>query len=47
MKADVYLDIGRKSFASRLLLDLIAVLPRSRPGDLIAVVGTIRALDRN
>ena len=39
MKADVNLDIGRKTFASGLLPELIAVLRRSRPGDLIAVVG--------
>jgi len=39
MKADVVLDIGRKKFASGLLPQLIAVLGRSRPGDLIAVVG--------
>jgi hypothetical protein len=39
MKADIDLDIGRKTFASGLLPELIAVLRRSRPGDLIAVVG--------
>ena len=39
MRADVDLDIGRKTFASGLLPELIAVLRRSRPGDLIAVVG--------
>ncbi len=39
MRADVNLDIGRKTFASGLLPELIAVLRRSRPGDLIAVVG--------
>ena len=39
MKADVDLDIGRKSFASGLLPELIAVLRRSRPGELVAVVG--------
>ncbi|HJP92376.1 MAG TPA: radical SAM protein [Pyrinomonadaceae bacterium] len=39
MKADVDLDIQRKTFASGLLPDLIAVLRRSRSGDLIAVVG--------
>jgi len=38
MKADFDLDIGRKSFASGLLPELIAVLRRSRPGDLVAVV---------
>ena len=39
MKADIDLDIGRKTFASGLLPELIAVLHRSRPGDLVAVVG--------
>jgi pyruvate-formate lyase-activating enzyme len=39
MKADFELDIGRKTFASGLLPQLIAVLRRSQPGDLVAVVG--------
>jgi hypothetical protein len=39
MKADIDLDIGRKTFASGLLPELITVLRRSRPGDLVAVVG--------
>jgi Radical SAM superfamily/4Fe-4S single cluster domain len=39
MKADITLDIGRKTFASGVLPELIAVLHRSRPGDLVAVVG--------
>jgi hypothetical protein len=39
MKADIDLDIGRKTFASGLLPALIAVLRRGRPGDLVAVVG--------
>src|SRR5215469_9712932 len=39
MKADLVLDIGSKKFASGLLPELIAALRRSRPGDLIAVVG--------
>ena len=39
MKADIDLDIGRKTFASGLLPELIAVLHRSRPGDLAAVFG--------
>jgi uncharacterized Fe-S cluster-containing radical SAM superfamily protein len=39
MKANIDLDIGRKTFASGLLPELIAVLRRSRPGDLVAVVG--------
>ena len=39
MRADIDLDIGRKTFASGLLPELIAVLRRSRPGDLVAVIG--------
>lgn len=39
MKADLDLDITRKTFASGLLPELIAVLRRSRPGDLVALVG--------
>jgi uncharacterized Fe-S cluster-containing radical SAM superfamily protein len=39
MRADVELDMGRKTFASGLLPELIAVLRRSQPGDLVAVVG--------
>ncbi len=39
MKADIDLDIRRKTFASGLLPELIDVLRRSRPGDLVAVVG--------
>jgi Radical SAM superfamily len=39
MNADIDLDIGRKTFATGLLPDLIAVLRRSRPGDLVAVIG--------
>jgi len=39
MKADIDLDIGRKTFASGLLPELIAVLRRNRPGDLVAVIG--------
>jgi len=39
MRADSELDIGRKTFASGLLPELIAVLRSRRPGDLIAVVG--------
>ncbi|MGH9880859.1 MAG: Rv1681 family radical SAM protein [Pyrinomonadaceae bacterium] len=39
MKADIDLDIGRKTFASGLLAELIAVLRRSKPGDVVAVVG--------
>jgi len=39
MKADIDLDIGRKAFASGLLPELIGVLRRCRPGDVIAVIG--------
>jgi pyruvate-formate lyase-activating enzyme len=39
MRADVDLDIGRKSFTSGLLPELISVLRRCRPGDLVAVIG--------
>ncbi len=39
MKADIEFDIGHKTFASGLLPELIAVLRRSRAGDLIGVVG--------
>ena len=41
MKANLELEIGRKTFASGLLPELIAVLRRSRPGDLVAVVGDV------
>jgi uncharacterized radical SAM superfamily Fe-S cluster-containing enzyme len=39
MKADIDLDITRKTFTSGLLPELIRVLRSSRPGDLVAVVG--------
>ena len=39
MRADVELDIGRKTFASGLLPELIAVVRLGRPGDLVAVIG--------
>jgi pyruvate-formate lyase-activating enzyme len=39
VKTDINLDIGRKTFSSGLLPELIAVLGRNRPGDLVAVVG--------
>ncbi len=39
MRADFELDIGRKTFTSGLLPELIGVLRRSRPGDLVALVG--------
>src|ERR1043165_8028242 len=38
MRADIDLDIKQKTFASGLLPELIAVLQRSRPGDLVGVV---------
>ena len=37
MKAHIHLDVGRKTFASGLLPELIAALRRSRPGDLVAI----------
>jgi pyruvate-formate lyase-activating enzyme len=39
MKADIDLDIGRKTFVSGLLPELIAALRRSRLGDLVALAG--------
>src|SRR5437868_5034931 len=39
MRANIDLEIGRKTFASGLLPELTAVLGHSRPGDLVAVVG--------
>src|SRR5260221_6253307 len=39
MRADIDLDIGGKTFATGALPALIAVLRRSRPGDLVAVIG--------
>src|ERR1700751_239543 len=39
MRSDIELDVGRKTFASGLLPELGAALRRSRPGDLVAVVG--------
>ena len=39
MKANIDLDIGRRTFASGLLPELIAALRRSRPGDLVGVRG--------
>ena len=39
MRANIDLDIGRKTFASGLLPELIAVLRRSQSGDLVAVLG--------
>src|SRR3954466_12596832 len=39
MKSDIDLDIGRKTFSSGLMPELIGVLRRSRPGDLVALTG--------
>lgn len=39
MKADIDLDVRDKTFDSGLLPELIAVLRRSKPGDLVAVIG--------
>jgi pyruvate-formate lyase-activating enzyme/TusA-related sulfurtransferase len=39
MRADIDLDIAGKTFATGLLPDLITVLRRCQPGDLVAVVG--------
>ena len=44
MKANFELDVGRKTFASGLLAELIAALRRSHTGDLIAVVGTEQSI---
>src|ERR1700693_3050581 len=46
MRADVDLDIGRKTFTTGLLAELIAVLRRSRPGDLFAVIGDEPSIGR-
>ena len=39
MRADIELEAGAKTFASGLLVELIATLRRVRPGDLVAVIG--------
>jgi pyruvate-formate lyase-activating enzyme/TusA-related sulfurtransferase len=44
IRAAVELEAGAKTFASGLLLELIAALRRVRPGDLIAVISTDRAV---
>lgn len=36
-KANIELDAGRRTFATGLLVDLIAALRRSRPGDLLVI----------
>ena len=40
-RADIELDAGVKTFATGLLMDLIAALRRSRPGALVAVIGDV------
>jgi uncharacterized radical SAM superfamily Fe-S cluster-containing enzyme len=44
LRADIELDIGGKTFGSGLLPELIAVLRRTRPGGLIALIGDEPAL---
>ncbi len=44
MRADIDLDIGQKTFASGLLPELIAAVRRSRPGDLVAVLGDDKSI---
>ena len=44
MRADIDLDIGGKTFATGLLPELIAVLRRSQPGDLVALLGDEESL---
>ncbi|HEX3820367.1 MAG TPA: radical SAM protein [Candidatus Sulfotelmatobacter sp.] len=44
MNADFELDVGRKTFASGLLPELIAVLRRRRPGDLVAVIANEQSI---
>lgn len=44
IRADVELEAGAKTFASGLLVELIAALRRVRPGDRIAVIGSDRAV---
>src|SRR6266481_10179219 len=39
-KANIELDAGTRTFASGLLPELIGALRRSRPGDLVAVIGS-------
>jgi hypothetical protein len=47
MKAGIDLDIGRKTFASGLLPELIAALRRCVPGDLVAVTSSEASLGRD
>jgi hypothetical protein len=40
IRAHIELDAGAKTFATGLLIELIAALRRMRPGDLMAVIGS-------
>jgi pyruvate-formate lyase-activating enzyme/TusA-related sulfurtransferase len=44
IKADIELDVGAKTFGSGLLVELIAALRRTRPGDLVGVLGSERGV---
>ena len=44
IRAHIELDAGAKTFATGLLIELIAALRRLRPGDLIAVIGSDRTV---
>src|SRR6516165_1517221 len=44
IRANIELDAGAKTFATGLLIELIAALRCMRPGDLMAVFGSDRAL---
>jgi pyruvate-formate lyase-activating enzyme len=44
IRADIEVDAGAKTFGSGLLVELIAALRRTRPGDLVAVVGSERGV---
>jgi pyruvate-formate lyase-activating enzyme/TusA-related sulfurtransferase len=44
MRADIELDAGAKRFASGLLVEMIATLRRTQPGDLMAVTSSDRAV---
>jgi hypothetical protein len=40
IRAHIELDAGAETFATGLLIELIATLRRMRPGDLMAVIGS-------
>src|SRR6516162_8467494 len=44
LRTHIELDAGAKTFATGLLIELIAALRRVRRGDLIAVIGSDRAV---